>query len=312
MELRPTDAPDPDATLEPAGFMVEGDGGDRIHFLDWGGPPPTPTAPGIVAIHGLGQTGWIWAPVARRLAGSSGPRRFVTLDLRGHGLSDAPTEDGRYDLDVLAGDAVAVAEGAGLLSDSEADRIVLAGHGFGAIVAARAAADLGARCAGLVLVDGGWETLEATTGVDADEFLRGLDEPPEVMRSLAAFLADRKAFDPGTWDADQEHAASATIVETHAGRVVPSARPHATEASVRTMFAYDPGPTLAAVSAPIAALIAGGDESGSRVRQLAEASATRVASGRDPIAISSFAHDGHNLMRYRPREVAAAILSVAG
>jgi hypothetical protein len=132
------------------------------------------------------------------------------------------------------------------------------------------------------------------------------------MRSLAAFLADRKAFDPGTWDVDQERAARATIVETHAGRVVPSARPHATEASVRAMFAYDPGPTLTSVTAPIVALIAADDESGSRARQLADASATREASGRDPIAIASFAHDGHNLMRYRAREVAAAILSAAG
>ena len=54
------------------------------------------------------------------------------------------------------------------------------------------------------------------------------------------------------------------------------------------------------------------DENGSRGRQLADASAAREASGRDPIAIASFVHDGHNLMRYRPREVAAAILSVAG
>ena len=310
--LRPTEVPDPDATLEPAGFMVDGEGVDRIHFLDWGGPPVAPAAPGVLAIHGLGQTAWIWAPVARRLAGSGGPRRFVSMDLRGHGLSDAPTEDGRYDLDVLAGDAVAVAEGAGLIGGSAADRIVLVGHGFGAIVAARAAAGLGTACSGLVLVDGGWETLGVTTGLDADEFLRGLDEPPEVMRSLRAFMADRKAFDPATWDPDQERAALATIVETHAGRVVPSSRPHATEASVRAMFAYDPGPTLAAVSAPIVALMAADDESGSRARQLAEASAARVTSGREPIAIASFVHDGHNLMRYRPREVAAAILSVAG
>jgi len=312
MELRPTEVPEPDATLEPAGFMVDGDGGDRIHFLDWGGPPFTSAAPGILAIHGLGQTAWIWAPVARRISGIGDPRRFVSVDLRGHGLSDAPTEDGRYDLDVLAGDAVAVAEGAGLLGGSTGDRIVMVGHGLGAIVAARAAARLGAGCAGLVLVDGGWERLDVTTGLDADEFLRGLDEPPEVLRSLAAFLADRKAFDPGTWDADQERAARATIVETHAGRVVPSARPHATEASVRAMFDYDPRPTLAAVSAPIVALIAADDERGSRARQLADASATREASGRDPIAVASFVHDGHNLMRYRPREVAAAILSVAG
>ena len=40
------------------------------------------------------------------------------------------------------------------------------------------------------------------------------------------------------------------------------------------------------------------------------ASAARVAAGRGPIEQVSFGHDGHNLMRYRPREVAAAIASV--
>ena len=118
--------------------------------------------------------------------------------------------------------------------------MILAGHGFGAIVAAWAAVSLGERCAGLVLVDGGWESLESASGMDVDEFLRGLDEPPEVMRSMAAFLADRAAFDPATWDADQERAARASVVETHAGKVVPSTRPHAVEASVRAMFEYDP------------------------------------------------------------------------
>ena len=63
---------------------------------------------------------------------------------------------------------------------------------------------------------------------------------------MTAFLADRAAFDPATWDADQEQAARATVVETHAGKVVPSTRPHALEASVRAMFLYDPLATLAA------------------------------------------------------------------
>ena len=132
-----------------------------------------------------------------------------------------------------------MAEGSGLLDAAES-RVILAGHGFGAIVAAWAAVSLGERCAGLVLVDGGWESLESASGMDVDEFLRGLDEPPEVMRSMAAFLADRAAFDPATWDADQERAARASVVETHAGKVVPSTRPHAVEASVRAMFEYDP------------------------------------------------------------------------
>ncbi|MEX1172449.1 MAG: alpha/beta fold hydrolase, partial [Chloroflexota bacterium] len=229
-------------TDSPAGYVVTVGDGDRVHFQDWGGPQDGTgggtdggAGVGVLLVHGLSQTSWIWAPVARRLAHEV---RTVAMDLRGHGLSDAPTEDGSYDLEVLAGDVEAAAEGSGLL-DGPADRVVLAGHGFGAIVAASAAARLGVRCAGLVLVDGGWERPETATGMDVDEFLRGMDEPPEVMASMRAFLRDRRGFDPATWDDDQDRAARATVVETHAGRVVPATRPHALEASVRAMFRYD-------------------------------------------------------------------------
>jgi pimeloyl-ACP methyl ester carboxylesterase len=310
MEPPPPAVPDPDPSLEPEGFVVVAESGDRIHFLDWGGPGEA-GGPGVLAIHGLSQTGWIWAPIARRLGGPTGSRRFVSMDLRGHGLSDAPTDDGAYDLAVLASDVEAVAEGSGLLETGQGTGVVLAGHGFGAIVGAIAALELGERCAGLVLVDGGWESLEASTGIDVEEFLRGLDEPPEVMRSLPAFLADRSRFDRASWDADQERAARATVVETHAGRVVPATRPHALEASVRAMFAYDPVAIVAPISAPVTALIAADDEIGSRATALAALSAAREAAGRRPIEQVSFGgHDGHNLMRYRPREVAEAIAAV--
>jgi hypothetical protein len=103
-------------------------------------------------------------------------------------------------------------------------------------VAAAAAAAVGEQCAGLVLVDGGFERPEVTSGVDVDEFLRGLDEPPEVLRSMAAYLGDRRGFDPATWDADQERAALDAVVETAAGHVVRAVRPFVVEALVRTMF----------------------------------------------------------------------------
>jgi pimeloyl-ACP methyl ester carboxylesterase len=314
MEPSPAAVPEPDQALEPDGFVVVAESGDRIHFLDWGGPAGSPGESGVVAVHGLSQTAWVWAPVARRLGGANGLRRVVTMDLRGHGLSDAPTDDGAYELPVLGSDVVAVAEGSGLLpaGDAGAPRVVLAGHGFGAIVAATAAVELGDRCAGLVLVDGGWESLEASTGVDVDEFLRGIDEPPEVMRSLTAYLRDRSRFDPATWDTDQDRAARATVVETHAGRVVPATRPHALEASVRAMFTYDPVATLAAVVAPIVALMASDDDAGWRAMALRAVSAVRIDAGHGPIEQLSFGHDGHNLMRYRPREVATAIASLGG
>lgn len=297
-------SPDPQAVAtaaEPAGFVVEVAPGDRIHFLDWGGVGGPP----VLLIHGLSNTAWSWAPVARRLRSA---RHVVAMDLRGHGLSDAPTTG--YDATGFTADVVAVAEGSGLLS-TPGSRIVLAGHGFGAIVAAWAADALDARCVGLVLVDGGWESIEAATGMDIDEFLRNLDEPPEIMRSMTAFLADRAGFDPPTWDADQERAARATVVETHAGKVVPSTRPHALEGSVRAMFDYEPLGTLSRVSSRVVALQAANDEDGARARALATTSAARTAANRDPIRTESFGHDGHNLMRYRPDAVSAAILSVA-
>jgi pimeloyl-ACP methyl ester carboxylesterase len=294
--------PRADVAAEPDGFVVEVSPGDRVHFLDWDGPPG---GTGALLVHGLSNTAWSWAPVARRLRAAC---RVVAMDLRGHGLSDAPSDG--YDPDAFAADAIAVAEGSGLLAGA-GDRVVIAGHGFGAIVAAWTAAALGGRCAGVVLVDGGWESLEAASGMDIDEFLRGLGEPPEVMRSLGAFLADRRAFDEASWDADQDRAARATVVETHAGHVVPSTRPHAAEGCVRAMFAYEPVSALAAVEAPITALIAADDESGSRAAALDRASSARVEAGRDPIRSVVIGHTGHNLMRYRPDEVCAAILALA-
>ena len=279
--------------------------GDRIHFQDWGGPAEAGN--GVLLLHGLSGTSWIWAPVARRLAGVV---PTVAMDLRGHGLSDAPTEDDAYALDVLGEDVVAVAEGSGLL-DGPAAGVVLVGHGFGGTVALAGAAALGDRCAGVVLVDGGWEWLEEATGLDVEEFLRGLDEPPEILASLRAYLTDRAGFDPATWDDDQDRAARAAVVETHAGRVVPAARPHAVEACVRTMFATDPVALLVAATVPVTALLAADDETGSRARSLAAASAARVAAGRPAIRAVALGSVGHNVMRYRPVEVIEAIRSLA-
>ncbi|HUQ77389.1 MAG TPA: alpha/beta hydrolase [Patescibacteria group bacterium] len=281
-----------DPAVDPPGFVVVVEPGDRIHFLDWGGDGE----PGVILVHGLAASAWIWAPVARRLIAA---RRTVAMDLRGHGLSDAPTDTGAYDLEILGADVVAVAEGSGVLDPDDPEaRAVLVGHGFGAIAAVAAAAALGERCARLVLVDGGLEHLPTATGMDVEEFLRGLDEPPAVMRSMAAWLADRRAWDPATWDADQERATRAAVVETPAGRLVSATRPHALEATVRTMFSYRPDGLLAAVTAPIVAV--------RRVTPGEEGESGR--GGLPGIDTVDLAAPGHNLLRYRPDEVTTAIL----
>jgi pimeloyl-ACP methyl ester carboxylesterase len=280
-----------DAASEPIGYLVVSDSGDRIHYLDWGGE----STPGAVLVHGLASSAWAWTAVARRLAAAS--RRTVAMDLRGHGLSDAPTATGAYDLDELAGDVVAVAEGSGAMVGGT---VTLAGHGFGAVVASAAAARLGDRCDRLILIDGGLAEIADATGQDVDEFLRGLEEPPEIMRSMNAYLRDRRSWDPATWDADQEQAARAAVVETPAGKLVSATRPHALEASVRTMFAYRPTTVLAGVAARIAVVrrTTPGDDDTTGVGEALPPGATVV----------DVPAPGHNLLRYRPDEVTAAIL----
>jgi pimeloyl-ACP methyl ester carboxylesterase len=302
--LDPSTSPAPDPAAVPEGYLVAADDGTRIHFHDWGVPAEMDRLPGAVLVPGLLGPAWSWAPVARRLAGEA---RTVVPDLRGQGLCDSPPAG--YDLATLAADLVVVAEGSEAL---EGGRVVLAGHGFGAIVAAEAAARLGERCAGLVLVDGGWERVEETTGVDVDEFLRDLDEPPEVLRSMDAWLADRRGFDPASWDADQERAVRDAVVETAAGHVVRAVRPHVVEALVRTMFDYDPAETLANVTASVLAIVAlgAGDPETTELRlsELRRTARARVATGRGPIRVAGIPNTGHNLMRYHPAEVSAAIL----
>jgi pimeloyl-ACP methyl ester carboxylesterase len=301
-------APPPDPAAEPEGFVVEVAPGERIHFLDWGGPAG-PGGHGVLLVHGLSGTAWGWTAVARRLRRVV---RTVAADLRGHGLSDAPTAE--YDPITLAGDLVAVAEGARLAAttgDGPGGRVVLAGHGYGGIVAAWAAASLGARCAGLVLVDGGWQDVAVETGLTPAEFLRDLAEPPEVLGSIGAYLDDRRSWDPTHWDADEERAARATVVEVPAGHVVPAIRPHALERSVEAIFEFRPIEALAGLDLPIVALVAVDDEDGSKTAALDELDAARRAAGRTPIAVVHFPDDGHNLPRYRPAELSGAILRLA-
>lgn len=308
---------DPDMTAVPEGFVVLADTGSRIHFLDWGAPdararPVVGPLHGALLVHGIGQTAWTWTPVARRTRRLT---HVVAMDLRGHGLSDSPVDG--YEAGPLGADVVAVAEGSGLLSgtavasEGGSPAVVLAGHGFGAIVAVWGAAALGDRCAGLVLVDGGWERVEEVSGLDIAEFLRTMDEPPEILASMAAYLADRRAFDPATWDQDQERAARATVVETAAGKVVPATRPHALVASVEAMFDYDPAAALAAIDVPVVALVARDDTGGRRGTALASVQEARRAAGRSAIEVVDLGGLGHNLPRYRPVDVSAAVLRLA-
>lgn len=317
-----------DAQARPESFVVRLDTGEGIHYLDWGDGPEAPaepdepaepdapaepdgaaTLPPLVLLHGLSQTCWSWAPVAPRLAAHT---RVLAPDLRGHGLSD-PTRAG-YDLDSLATDMLTVVSGAGWGEAVGGAPVVVAGHGFGAMIAATMAAQAPGSVAGVALVDGGWEEMAEATRSSADEYLAAIAEPPEVFSSMDAFLADRRDFHPPTWDVDQERAARAQVDQKHLGHVGLVSRPTAIRGSVQAMWTYDPSEVLIAIPRPLAVLVAetSADDEGARERRLAleDVLRMRAARGLPGADVSRFTGAGHNLMRYRPAEVAASLLAL--
>jgi 3-oxoadipate enol-lactonase len=95
----------------------------------------------LVFVHSLGTDLRIWDAVVARLPA----HRRVRVDLRGHGLSDAPAAD--YTLAALAADVLAVCDHFGV---AEA---VFVGVSIGGQVALQLALDAPDRVAGLVLLD---------------------------------------------------------------------------------------------------------------------------------------------------------------
>ncbi len=110
--------------------------GATIH-VRVGGQGPT-----VVLIHGFGDTGDMWAPLARNLAPDY---RVVIPDLRGMGLSSHPPDG--YDKRTQAADIRSILTQLGL------DRAVIIGHDIGTMVAYAYAARYPEKTEKLVVMD---------------------------------------------------------------------------------------------------------------------------------------------------------------
>lgn len=122
--------------------------GTTIHVRHGG------NGPAVVLLHGYGETGDMWAPMAADLVRD---RQVVVPDLRGLGLSAKPV--GGFDKKTQAGDV------AGVLDQLEIDRIDLVTHDIGNMVGFAFAALHPERVKRFVLIDapvpgvGPWEEI---------------------------------------------------------------------------------------------------------------------------------------------------------
>ncbi len=292
----------------PESMVVQLQTGERIHYLGWDGGPATP----VVLVHGLGRTAWTWLPIGRRLAPT---HPVVAPDLRGHGASDAPLKG--YELESLALDVLTVVAGAGWGEAVGGPPVVVAGHGLGAMIAVEMARLQPASVAGIALVDGGWEEMVEATRLLPDQLVEAMSEPPEILASMETYLADRREFDPATWDDDQETAARAQVSVRHARHVGPVTKGSVVRRCVDSMYRYQPLEALAQVACPVTLVAASpgtADDEDERERRLAIEDAQRARAEAGQPAMQVVIHDGagHDLMRYRPDALARELERLSG
>jgi pimeloyl-ACP methyl ester carboxylesterase len=152
--------------------------GGTLRVCRW--PGTDPSAPTVVAAHGITANALSWAAVAESLAGRA---TLVAADMRGRaGSAGLP---GPFGLAQHSDDLIAVADHLGL------DRVAIAGHSMGGFVAAVAAVRHPTRVSSLLLVDGG-VTLQVPDGLDIDAVLQAVIGP--AMRRLQMTFDSTQAY----------------------------------------------------------------------------------------------------------------------
>lgn len=249
--------------------------------------------PAVVLLHGYGETGDMWAPMAADLARD---HTVIVPDLRGMGLSTKPA--GGYDKKNQAGDV------AGVLDALKVEKADVVAHDIGNMVAYAFAEQNQKRVTRLVLIDapvpgiGPWEEVLKNPllwhfrfgGPDMERLVAGR-ERIYLDRFWNEFSADPKKFD----EASRDHYAKLY------------ARPGAMHAGFEQFHAFDQDAidnkgfiqTYGKLTMPVLAL--GGEKSfGPMMATVMRFTATNVTEGVVPAS-------GHWIMEENPKATIALV-----
>ncbi|MGA8015816.1 MAG: alpha/beta hydrolase [Candidatus Dormiibacterota bacterium] len=249
--------------------------------------------PAILALHGLASNARWWDLVAARLS----PRwRVLAPDLRGHGRSDRP--DTGYSLPEVVDDL------RGLLDAEGLDRVVVAGHSWGASVALWLASTAPERVIGCVCVDGGAVFLRDhfPTWAEAEQRLR----PPQLAGITEATLGE---WVRGGRFGDGDPAQLTEIVlgnfeAAEDGTLRPRLRLERHMEIARRLYELDSFELMTRVRCPVLFLPARGGMWPAAAKEGALRRAQEVLGGRAQVVWLDGEHD---LPVERPAEVAAAM-----
>ncbi|HKV84280.1 MAG TPA: alpha/beta hydrolase [Ktedonobacterales bacterium] len=277
-----------------------------LHVREWaagGGEAGAARTP-MLLLHGLASASRIWDLVAPLLAHD---RRVVSLDQRGHGLSDKP-DDG-YDFATIIKDDLLAADELGL-----GQRFHLAGHSWGANVALELAAAHPERVASLSLVDGGFGMLRQRPGATWETTSRDLAPPDFAGTPRETFLGWVRKGNPN-WRPELEDI-MLNIVELRPDDTVGPRLARANHMKIlRAMWDEDPIPTYQAVRCPVLFVMAEQSAPDARgeaflvTKRQGIESATRMLANAPRVETRWMRDTIHDIPLQRPDELAASIAS---
>ena len=160
---------------EPIMKKAMGDGVE-IQLAQWEGEEKA-----ILCIHGITANCRCWDVIANALSPS---HRVLAMDLRGRGLSGAPSSG--YSMEHHCRDILAVLDDLGL------DRVVLMGHSLGAFISVFFGAKYPERVERIILVDGGGKLSEDQMVKVFAGIKPSLDRLGKVFPSFEAYLDGMK------------------------------------------------------------------------------------------------------------------------
>lgn len=213
--------------------------GVRLAVRDWA---PSSAGRPFLLVHGLASNARLWDGVARRLAAAG--HRAISVDQRGHGLSDAPA--GGYDTDTCADDLAA------LVDVLDLGRPVVAGQSWGGNVVLSLAARHPGVPAAVACVDGGW--LRPRDRFATFEECWAVLEPPRFDGRRFADLVTAIRVGRSGWSAEAQDGMLANLIETADGGVRARLDREHHRSIVRSLFDADPERLYPAVRVPVSLL----------------------------------------------------------
>ena len=263
--------------------------GLRLHVREWKGDG----AP-FVLLHGLSSNCMTWEAVAQRLHASG--HTVVTLDQRGHGLSDKP-ESG-YGFDEVTTDLQAVID-----AMNWNERPIVAGQSWGGSVVLQFAARHPETARGIVLVDGGFMTMRSFGAQVTWEELWDRLKPPPLAGRRRQELAQRMRLGHPDWSDEGIEHTLANFETFPDGTIQPWLSLDHHREILHAMWQQDPEELYPRITSPVLAVAAGPEdpERASQKREGLEAFAQRIPHCRT----YWFERTDHDIHVQRPDELAA-------